>query len=140
LRSRIVSIGIPILLPDGRSLLRGPRIAVPPFRGANRIAMDDRKTDRFAHDGWVDLRVSNMKHWRDRMLRLKAEVESLDWKAESALAGGSSRIHRKPFRLGRNGKKALNVGEIVGWIFNEEEQGSRKSYSHPRVRNAAVAR
>ncbi len=33
LRSHIISIGIPILLPDGKTLLRGKEIKIPPYQG-----------------------------------------------------------------------------------------------------------
>ncbi|MCL4233928.1 MAG: short-chain dehydrogenase [Deltaproteobacteria bacterium] len=134
LRARIISIGIPILLPDGKSMLRGPNIVIPPFRGRNTVELDAKRFDRYAHDGWVDLRVANMKHWRERLARLAAEMESMDWKQTQSVMGTSSRVHRKRYQITVRGKTVLNVGEIVGWIFNEEEEGSRKTYSHPRVR------
>ena len=34
LRSEIISIGIPILMPDGKSLLHGNEMKIPPFREA----------------------------------------------------------------------------------------------------------
>ena len=50
LRAEILSIGIPILLADGKRLLRGPSC-----KAAN------------AEDGWVDLRPVNMQRWQDRL-------------------------------------------------------------------------
>ncbi|HEX2166761.1 MAG TPA: hypothetical protein VHG09_05935, partial [Longimicrobiales bacterium] len=48
LRSRILTIGLPILLPDGMSMLRGPDVKVAPEDGQS--PMDPRLADA----GWVD--------------------------------------------------------------------------------------
>jgi NAD(P)-dependent dehydrogenase (short-subunit alcohol dehydrogenase family) len=62
LRRLILSVGLPILLPDGRSLLRGKTVVVlPDGRGAD-----------IAPRGWVDLRVSNMEHWVRRACQIAA--------------------------------------------------------------------
>ena len=66
LRSEIISIGIPILMADGKSLLRGNEMKIPPFRGENEMDITDEKIDLWAHDGWVDLRIENMKFWKEK--------------------------------------------------------------------------
>jgi len=137
LRSRIISIGIPILLPDGRSMLRGPSVAVPVFRGNNTVSLSAKNINKFSADGWVDLRPSNMRLWKARMKILASEIKSMDGQDPPASeTKTSSRLHRKPYEIEQNGKMAINIGEIVGWIFNEEEEGSRKTYSHHRVNNS----
>jgi hypothetical protein len=40
LRADILSIGIPILLSDGQSLLRGPVMKIPPYRGMNEMKLN----------------------------------------------------------------------------------------------------
>ena len=67
LRSQIISIGIPILLPDGTSMLRGETMKIPPHRGEDTIAATPGAIDRWAHDGWVDLREKNMTLWLRRL-------------------------------------------------------------------------
>jgi hypothetical protein len=135
LRSRIISIGIPILLPDGKSMLRGPKVIVPPFRGANSVPVSPADLEKYSAEGWVDLRVSNMQLWQTRMALLKAEIESMDTEGRFvSKANTSSRLHRKHYEIDEGGQMVLNIGEVVGWIFNEEEEGSRKTYSHPRVK------
>ncbi len=62
------SIGIPILLPDGKTLLRGPRINVPEQKG-HRTSVDlgAGASDRWARKGWIDLRASNCAVWLHRL-------------------------------------------------------------------------
>ncbi|MCK5572908.1 MAG: short-chain dehydrogenase, partial [Bacteroidetes bacterium] len=55
LRSQIISIGIPILLPDGKSLVRGTNVKIPAYRGEDELPISTQEIDRWAHDGWVDL-------------------------------------------------------------------------------------
>ncbi len=131
LRSGILSIGIPILLPDGKSMLRGPRIVIPAMRGSNTVKLNAKDVDQYCHDGWVDLRKSNMDMWKKRLLMLQAEMDSMHWDNKKTKAISSSRINRKPFQITHNGDSAINIGEVVGWIFNIEEQGSRKTFNLP---------
>jgi hypothetical protein len=104
LRQRILSIGIPILIPGGQGLLRGPSIK----------AQD-------AEQGWVDLRPENMAHWLERLAALRAEVQL-------ALADpeASSRLDRAyPAAAQWHDDEAFDVGEIAGWVFIHEDRGRR---------------
>lgn len=117
LRSQIISIGIPILLPDGKTLLRGKEIKIPPFRGENEFPVNSRNIDLWAHDGWVDLRVSNMKLWKSRFNKIFNEVEKIP-KGDT-----SSRFLRTPDYW--KNFRDIEPGKIVGWIFTVEELGER---------------
>ena len=123
LRRKILSIGIPILMPDGKKMLRGSKIVIPPYRGQNEIPMTDQDIEIWAHDGWVDLREENMRRWQHRMEDLSRIIARHDWSQPSI--DTSSAFNRKDFMV--NG--AMNIGEIVGWIFNVEEKGARKYYN-----------
>ncbi len=104
LRRRILSIGIPILLPDGASLLRGPVI---------------KSTD--SYHGWVDLTPDNMKVWQGR---IRAIRES----AEADLGADTSSARDRLLRSAREwnpGGDILDIGEIAGWILDHEEGGRR---------------
>jgi hypothetical protein len=129
LRQRIISIGIPILLPNGQRLLRGPKIVSPPFRGDNLVPLTARLIDGYADDGWVDLRVKNMRRWTARFEKLQATLEITDWSRPDA--NTSSRFNRKRY-VDEQG--AINIGEIVGWIFNTEEHGSRANFLQVKAR------
>src|SRR6185503_16229011 len=48
LRNAIISIGIPVLPPEGNRLIRGPRINVPEYVGQLRLAVTDHRIDEWA--------------------------------------------------------------------------------------------
>jgi len=129
LRSRIISIGIPILLPDGKSLLRGTNIVSPPFRGDNQIPLNAKLIDEYTFEGWVDLRPKNMTLWHKRIERLLALLDSIDWDKKDA--NTSSRFTRENY-LEDDGR--INIGAVVGWIFNTEEGGSRLGFIQQQAR------
>ncbi len=117
LRSEIISIGIPILMPDGKSLLRGEEIKIPPFRGENVLTASQKLVDAWAHDGWVDLRVRNMTRWKNRFIEIKKMTEPIP------TGDTSSRfIYTKEYW---NNFESIEPGKIVGWIFSYEEKGLR---------------
>jgi hypothetical protein len=117
LRAQIISIGIPILLPDGKTLLRGNEIKIPPYRGQNEITITKSVIDRWAESGWVDLRTANMEKWKARFITAITLTEQLK---ETETSSRYFRNHEywKNFR-------EIDPGKIVGWIFSEEEKGSR---------------
>lgn len=117
LRSQIVSIGIPILMPDGRSLLRGPQIKIPPFRGENELPITGNAIDRWAHDGWVDLREKNMSVWHQRFSEIIEMVEKLPQGETS-----SRTMHNRDYWKNLSD---IDPGKICGWIFTYEEKGKR---------------
>ncbi len=117
LRAQIISIGIPILLPDGKSLVRGSTIKIPPFRGENGIAIGKHSIDRWAHDGWVDLRERNMKLWRQRFTQIIHDTEKLPEQETS-----SRTMHNREYWKNMT---EIDPGKICGWIFTYEEKGRR---------------
>lgn len=117
LRQRIISIGIPILLPDGVTLLRGSEVKIPPFRGEKELPVNERSLNAWAHDGWVDLRTKNMEKWKTRFETILASAE------EIPPGDSSSRFQRT--RAYWNDFEKIEPGKLVGWIFSEEEKGKR---------------
>ncbi|MEW5799892.1 MAG: polysaccharide biosynthesis protein [Bacteroidota bacterium] len=117
LRSQIISIGIPILMPDGKTLLRGNEVKIPPYRGVNELPINAAAIEDWAHNGWVDLRVSNMERWKSRLAVIMKEVEA-------SIKGDTSSRH---FRTAEYWDRFENIdeGKLVGWIFTEEEKGKR---------------
>jgi hypothetical protein len=116
-RAQIISIGIPILLPDGTSLLRGPLMKIPPYRGENELAVTTRNIDHWAHDGWVDLRVKNMELWRSRFKQIIREVEQLPDDETS-----SRTMHNREYWQNLS---EIDPGKVCGWLFTYEEKGKR---------------
>jgi hypothetical protein len=117
LRSEIISIGIPILLRDGKSLVRGEMIKIPPFRGDSKLPVSPSAINQWAHDGWVDLRESNMKIWKKRFNDIVKMVETLP-KEETS----SRTMHNRDYWDNLN---EIDPGKICGWIFTYEEKGKR---------------
>jgi len=102
-RVRIISIGLPILLPDGEHMLRGPII-----KGQNADA------------GWIDLTPANLKRWQDRLRAILAELGA------DSLTDASSRIDRRfPGQRAWAPDDGLDIGEIAGWLFIHEDEGER---------------
>jgi len=117
LRNEIVSIGIPILLPDGKNLLRGNDIKIPPFRGENELELSNENIDKWAFDGWVDLRAKNMKVWIERLETIMKEAEAIN-------PNDTSSMHVRTKKYWNNFQK-VDIGKVVGWIFIKEEKGER---------------
>jgi hypothetical protein len=109
------SIGIPVLLPDGHSLLRGPRINVPELVGhASSVPADDpAQVDAWAAKGWVDLRSANVQVWQARVAKM---LESRGQLRASGSAAASIRTYSSDH---------FEIGEVVAWIFNNEMGGYR---------------
>jgi len=117
LRSQIISIGIPILMSDGKRLLRGPEIKIPPYRGENELSVTPENIGLWAHDGWVDLREKNFELWIKRFNKIIEETEKIP-KEDT-----SSRFVRD--REFWNNYQEIDIGKIVGWLFIYEELGAR---------------
>lgn len=109
------SIGIPIRMADGATLLRGPRINVPELSGhRHAVSLDDAdKVEQWTQKGWIDLRPANMQTWIDRIRKMiDARIELRD--AGSAAASIKSYLPVE-----------FEIGEVVAWIFNNEMGGYR---------------
>jgi hypothetical protein len=117
LRASIISIGIPILLPDGKSMLRGPEIKIPPYHGKKEVAINADELNKWAHDGWVDLREANMELWQRRVHKIFEEINTLPPN------DNSSRFYRDVRYWVKDGE--INIGKLVSWVVLTEEHGER---------------
>jgi hypothetical protein len=117
LRSEIISIGIPILMPDGKKLLRGPVIKIPSYRGAGEIDVTQSNIEKWAHDGWIDLRVSNMQAWKKRAQEISREVDAIPPEDTSSQYNRNRRFWKE--------NHEINIGKLAGWILGQEEHGER---------------
>jgi hypothetical protein len=116
-RSHIISIGVPILLPDGKRLVRGETVKIPPFRGEEELPLTRQNIDRWAHDGWVDLRAKNMALWKRRVAEIIDDVERLPAEETS-----SRTMYNREYW---DNLMEIDPGKICGWIFTFEEKGRR---------------
>jgi hypothetical protein len=108
LRTDILSIGIPILLPDGR-LLRGEKVKIGPRDG------EEADVDRLAYHGWVDLRPACWVKWRDRCARL----DEIRRTSPGADAGSSSDLDVRAWST------RIRAGALAALVLREEEGGTR---------------
>jgi NAD(P)-dependent dehydrogenase (short-subunit alcohol dehydrogenase family) len=115
LRARILSIGLPIRLPDGR-LLRGPEMKIPPYKEEAREALGRESVERWAEAGWVDLKVDNLERWRERARRIVSQVLALPEDTSSAVLED-----RSYWRV----DEPIQVGRVAAWVLGVEEAGSR---------------
>lgn len=109
LRSRILTIGLPILLPDGASLLRGPDVKIAPEDGQSPL------DPRLADAGWVDLRPSNWRKWSERAQHMLQELNT----GPGPLHG--SRTDAEPGDRG----VSIRPGRMAAWVFRYEDRGER---------------
>ena len=109
------SIGIPVLLPDGINILRGPKINVPELMGhGTSVTLDDKKAlEGWVKKGWIDLRPDNVELWLARFQKMI--------KARAILRDMGSASASITSYLGNT----FEIGEVVAWIFNNEMTGYR---------------
>ncbi len=117
LRTRIISIGIPILMSDGKTLLRANEMKIPPYRGENELPITRTSVDLWSHDGWVDLRSANMEKWKSRFSKIQAMVNEIP-------PGETSSRHLNNLEYWDN-YGTIDPGKLAGWIFSYEEEGMR---------------
>jgi hypothetical protein len=122
LRSQAVSIGIPILMADGVTLLctererRDHRWEWQPWQ------VSPSSINRWAESEWIDLRVGNMARWKQRIVNILWEAKvmpSPDF--DSSSRWGRAMSDPANWQL----QAEMNIGEIVGWIFINEDEGGR---------------
>lgn len=113
LRNTIVSIGIPILPPEANRIIRGPRINVPEYAGRTALPVTGEAVDGWAERGWLDLRPKNISHWQARFRLMLRSAQTIHRE-------GSAAITMEAYR-----SEEIRIGEVVGWIFNNEEEGYR---------------
>ena len=105
---RALSIGLPILLPDGR-LLRGSEVKVAPLPGQSP------NDPKLVDNGWVDLRALNWRKWTQRAAAMLSELDARSGPDYGSRKDGEpgSRLHQ------------LRPGRMAAWIFRTEDRGER---------------
>jgi hypothetical protein len=116
LRSQMISIGIPVLLNDGKRLVRGPMIKIPPAKVKTEVPLSAQLINEYSREGWVDLRNENMQVWKDRFVAIRKEI------ADAGDSTGSS-LDRSPAHW--DNFTTINEGRLAAWIFATEEGGER---------------
>jgi nucleoside-diphosphate-sugar epimerase len=110
LRSHIVSVGLPIVTPDGRRVYRGCGVIVPPVPGDPLAA---------APRGWVDLRPTQFGLWIRRageMVRQDSERQRPDRRTESGSDVDWTAI---------DPDAPIDPSAFATWVFRFEDRGER---------------
>ena len=109
LRQHIVSVGLPIIVPDGKSLYHGSVVVVAPDPNGDPLAAAPR--------GWIDLRPEHFGIWVQRAARMVREAEQ---RATGPQSSGSD--------LDWNAiapDDMIEPSRFATWVFTVEEKGSR---------------
>ncbi len=81
-----------------------------------RITEED--VDAWAQKGWVDLRPRNMALWLERFEKMESSRLHIHGR-------GSAAVTLEGYLY-----EDIRIGEVVGWIFNNEHDGYRIKYGH----------
>lgn len=109
LRQQIISVGLPIVAPDGKHVYRGSTVVVPPEA--------DRDPLMVAPRGWVDLRPDQFGVW---VHRATAMVRDAERRAAGPQSSGSD--------LDWNAidpDEPIEPSRFATWVFTVEEKGAR---------------
>jgi hypothetical protein len=117
LRNEMVSIGMPILFPDGKEYIRGPMVIVPTEAEGEDINITKGRIEKWATEGWIDLRESNWKIWKERFITIMKQSEMMTEESHS-----SRYVYNNDYW---ENFKDINIGKVAGWIFINEEKGLR---------------
>ncbi|HQZ69811.1 MAG: short-chain dehydrogenase [Anaerolineae bacterium] len=113
-RQAAISVGIPILLGDGVTLLAAERGMAQHDWERPGWLIDEAALETRSQAEWIDLRVANGEQWLGRIRAILAERQT-----ETASGVSSSRLDR------RFSGDAFDIGEVAAWIFIHEDQGGR---------------
>ncbi len=108
IRSVILSVGLPILVP-GRKVYRGENVIVTPEDGVD--------LDKIAARGWVDLRASSCETWVERARRIVVQADQ----RRTADAGSGSDVAWNAIEP----EDPIAPAHFIRWVFRFEDGGER---------------
>ncbi|MDR0927097.1 MAG: short-chain dehydrogenase [Ignavibacteria bacterium] len=117
LRQQMLSVGLVVLLPDGKKYLRGNDVKVPVQRANTELPLTKENIDKWCYEGWVDLRESGWKEWKGRIKSIIDQAYHIN----GDMTG--SRYFYTPEHWDNFEK--FDEGKIVGWVFEFEDEGAR---------------
>jgi len=115
--SEMLSIGLAILLSDGKKYLRGADVKIPVRRGDKELDMTKENLEQWCFEGWIDLRPSSFKDWQDRVEKIIAHANQVP-EDET----GSRYCYTLDYW---NNFDTFEEGKIAGWLFEFEDKGWR---------------
>ena len=120
MRREAISLGIPILLCDGRTLLCACRSHQDKGWEEAPWTVTAENVAKWASQEWIDLRAENMSVWRERFRKIQEE-------ADYGASDSSSRFDRGMYLWERDGEAHIRIdpGEMVAWVLIHEFRGGR---------------
>jgi len=109
LRQHIISVGLPIVAPDGKYVYRGSTIVVPPGPNGDPLSVAPR--------GWVDLRPEQFGVWVSRAATMMREA--------AARAGGPQSSGSDLDWNAIEPDDPIEPARFATWVFTVEEKGAR---------------
>jgi len=119
-RQSALSIGIPILLPDGERLLFVRRKVKDKAWEEEPWIINQDNIERWASRQWIDLRVGNMSRWQDRFRKILREINKKNEDTGSRFDLGNGFRSRDG-----TGKTMIDAGEVAAWVLIHEFGGGR---------------
>lgn len=116
LRSEMLSIGLVVLLPDGKNYIKGFDVKIP-AKTDKPIEITAEKIEEWCKDAWVDLRPKSFVEWKNRVNEIMAQTESIPDNETS-----SRFTYTKDYW---DNFETFDEGKIAGWIFEYEDKGWR---------------
>ena len=107
LRQQILSVGLPIVTPDGRAVYRGSLVAVPP---------EDCEALATAERGWVDLRPAKLGVWIARATEMVRRAEARAQRHDSGSDVEWTAI---------GADDPIAPSHFATWVFTYEDGGTR---------------
>lgn len=117
LRSEMLSIGLVVMMPDGKNYLRGIDVKIPKFEGKSIINTTPELIEKWCEESWVDLRSKNFISWQARFAKIISNAQAIPETNTS-----SRYIYTKDYW---DSFDDISEGKIVGWIFENEDKGWR---------------
>ena len=114
-RNYILSLGIPILLSDGKSCYLPPNLIYPKIGNKNDYLINNRNLEKWATSGWIDLRMNNIKKWKKRLTLVINDV-NLAESGNKFKSANSRNI---------NIKNPIDIGEVLACILSLEGGGRK---------------
>ncbi len=109
LRQQIISVGLPIVAPDGQAVYRGSIVVVAPEPGRDPLSAAPR--------GWVDLRPEQFGVW---ITRAGVMVRDADVRASGPQSSGSDVDWNA---IGSD--DTIEPSRFATWVFTVEDKGTR---------------
>lgn len=120
LRSAAISIGVPILMRDGETLLFASRAHRDKRWEEESWRISPETIEHWSSREWIDLRPQNMFRWQGRFQGIVQETKECLVDTSSCFDRGGSFWARD-----EGGEVIIDPGEVVGYILIKEETGGR---------------